>query len=69
MVTLGYRLLSQFYISAEKVIGMVFSDETFLHCVNEDDNGEKMRISMPLGSHMVGAHVQLYSHNLNTTQR
>lgn len=48
---------------------MVFSDETFLLCVNKDDNGEKMQISVPLGSHMVGAHVQLHSLNLNTTQR
>jgi hypothetical protein len=48
---------------------MVFSDETFLHSVNEDDNGEKMQISVPLGSHVVGAQVQLHSHNLNLTQR
>jgi len=48
---------------------MVSSDKIFLHCVNEDDNGENMQISVPLESHMVGAHVQLHSLNLNTTQR
>lgn len=48
---------------------MVFSDETFLHCVNEDYNGEKMQISVPLESHIVGAHVQLHFLNLNTTGR
>jgi hypothetical protein len=39
MVTLCYRqLLHSFTISAEKVIGMDFSDETFFHCVKEDDD-------------------------------
>ena len=40
---------------------MVFTDETFLKCVKEDDNGEKMQISVPLGIHMVRTQVQLHS--------